>query len=215
MTRNSGVYAPRRLSALGRGYSYFVKTLKLILPLAALAVIGVLIVRLVETPQQPILSSLPKEEKTTPGQIELVQPRYEGVDNENRPYTITSDEAVRDVDSPDTVLFKNAIADITLQDKTWVAVRARAGQLDHKTEFLSLKDDVIVFHDSGYEIRLQDFRIDLKQKTAVTDLPVQVQGPMGSVSAQSLSVKDQGDLIVFGGPATLTIFKLSSLKERG
>ena len=215
MTRHSGVYDPRRLSAFGRGYSHFVKVLKFILPLAALAVIVVLIVCLSETPQQPMLSSLPMEEKTTPGQIEMVQARYEGVDNENRPYTVTADEAVRDVDSPDIVLFEKPLADIMLQDKTWVAVKALAGQLDNKTKFLSMKEDVTVFHDSGYEIRLQDLRIDLKQKTAVTDLPVRVQGPMGFIAAQNLSVKDQGDLIVFGGPATLTIFKLSSPKERG
>ncbi|MFH1158428.1 MAG: LPS export ABC transporter periplasmic protein LptC [Pseudomonadota bacterium] len=215
MIRNSGAYAPRRLSALGRGYSHFVRVLKFILPLAALAVIGILIARLAETPQQPILASLPKEEKTTPGQIELVQARYEGVDDRNRPYTVTADKAVRDMGSPDAVLFENLLADITLQDKTWVAVRAGSGSLDRKTELLSLKDDVTAFHDSGYEMRLQDLRIDLKRKAAVTTLPVRAQGPMGTVAAQSLSVEEQGDLIVFGGPATLTIFRLSSRKERG
>ena len=212
---SSAVYAPRRLSALGRGYSYFVRVLKFILPLSALAVIGILIARLAETPQQQILASLPKEEKTTPGQIELVKARYEGVDDQNRPYTVTADNSVRAVNSPDAVIFENPLADITLQDKTWVAVKAVSGSLDRKTELLSLKDDVIVFHDSGYEMHLQDIRIDLKRKTAITSLPVWAQGSMGSVTAQSMSVEKQGDLIVFGGPATLTIFRLSLPKERG
>jgi len=215
MTRHSSAYAPRRLSTLGRGYSYFVRVLKFVLPLAALAVIGILIAQLNETPQQQILTSLPKEEKTTPGQIELVQAVYEGVDDQNRPYTVTADNAIRDVNSPDAVIFENPLADITLQDKTWIAVKAVSGSLNRKTELLYLKDDVTVFHDSGYEMHLQDIRIDLKQKNAVTSLPMRAQGPMGSVSAQSLSVKNHGDLIVFGGPATLTIFRLSSPKERG
>ncbi len=207
-------YTPRRLQTFGRGHSWFVWTLKFILPLIALAIVGILITRLSVTPQQP-LATLPKEEKTTPGQIELIQAKYEGMDEQGRPYTVTADKAVRAMNAPDSVLFDNPVADITLQDKTWVAVKAKNGSFDHKAERLTLKDDVTVFHDSGYEMHAQDLQINLKQKTAVTGLPVNAQGPMGTITAASLSVEDQGDLIVFGGPATLTFFKLSFKKERG
>ena len=75
--------------------------------------------------------------------------------------------------------------------------------------------DVSVFHDSGYEMALKDLQINMKQKIAETKNPVWAQGPMGTIEAQSMSVRDQGDLIVFGGPATLTIFRLSTPKGRG
>jgi len=124
--RRSDTYAPRRLRALGRGYSVFVRILKLILPLAALAVIGILFARLNEDPQQQKFTSLPQEEKTIPGQIELIQAKYEGVDDQGRPYTVTADKAVRAMDAPDAVLFENPMADIMLQDRTWVAAKASA-----------------------------------------------------------------------------------------
>lgn len=207
-------YTPRRVGAFSQGYSFFVRILKFVLPVAALVLVGILITRLSGEQQQNI-SLLPKEEKTTPGQIELVGAKYEGVDNQGRPYTVTADKATRAMDAPDSVLFENPVADITLQDKTWVAVRGKSGVFDRTTETLDMKDDVTVFHDSGYEMRLQDLHIDLKQQTAVSGLPVQAQGPMGTITAQNMSVEAQGDLIVFGGPAVLTIFRLSGGKGRG
>jgi lipopolysaccharide export system protein LptC len=211
-------YTPRRISTLGRGYSLLVSVLKIGLPIVALVLIGLLIIRLTAEPlqqQKEQLAAIPKEEKTTPGQIELIKAKYEGVDEQGRPYTVTADRAVRAPDGGETVLFENPVADITLQDKTWVAARAKGGSFDHAAEKLLLKGDVSVFHDSGYEMHAEDLQISLKQKTAVTTLPVTAQGPMGTITAQNMSVEDQGDLIIFGGPATLTIFKLSAGKERG
>lgn len=190
--------------------------MKFTLPLVALVIIGALITRLFEDPQQQAkISLLPNEEKTTPGQIELVQAKYEGLDDLGRPYTVTADKASRAMDAPDSVQFENPVADITLQDKTWVAVKAKTGSFDRTTETLRLKGEVHVFHDSGYEILLQDIEINLKQKTASTSSPVTAQGPMGTVAAQNMTVEDQGDLIIFGGPAMLTVFRLSAQKERG
>lgn len=214
--RHTDFYAPRRLSAFGQGYSFFVKTLKFALPVAAIVIIGALITRLSEDPQQKQkISLLPSEEKTTPGMIEMMQAKYEGLDDEGRPYTVTADKASRAMNAPDSVVFENPVADITLQDKTWVAVKAKAGSFDRTAESLHLNDNVQIFHDSGYEIQLQNIEIDLKQKTAVTASPVLAHGPMGTITAQNMAVKNQGNLIIFGGPATLTIFRLSVQKERG
>lgn len=215
-SRQSGpdIYAPRRLSALGQGYSVFVRVLKFILPLAVLVIIGVLIARLSSDPQQKI-TSLPQEEKTTPGESELVQAKYEGVDSEGRPYTITADKTVRAMDAPDTVLFEKPMADITLRDKTWLALKAESGSFDHAAGKLSLTGSVTAFHDSGYEITLQDISVDLKQKTAATSLPVRAQGPLGSIAAKGMTVSSQGDRIVFGGPVILKIFNFSPGGKQG
>jgi lipopolysaccharide export system protein LptC len=214
--RSFTTYTPRRLSVFWQGYSLLVRILKLILPLAALVIVGILIARLTNgASQHENLAAVPATEKTTPGQIELVQPKYEGVDDQGRPYTVTADKAVRAVNMPDAVSFINPVADITLADKTWLAVKAKTGFFDHKNDLLDLKDDVAIFHDSGYELHTQALQIDLKQKTARTTLPVQAQGPVGTIAAQNMTVLDQGDLIIFGGPATLTLFRLSGAKGRG
>lgn len=209
-------YTPRRLSVFRQGYSVFVRILKYTLPLAALVIVSVLITRFSTGSSQPQdIAARPEAEKTTPGQIELVQPKYEGIDDEGRPYTITADKAMRADNTPDIMQFTNPVADITLEDKTWLAVKSSSGVFDHKNDTLNLKDDVTIFHDSGYELHCQVLQVDLKKKTAYTALPVQAQGPIGTIAAQNMSVLDQGDLIIFGGPATLTLFSLSGGKGRG
>jgi lipopolysaccharide export system protein LptC len=209
-------YTPRRLSVFWQGYSVFVRVMKFALPVTALVIVGVLITRLTNGSSRPQdLASRPTTEKTTPGQIELVKPKYEGVDDQGRSYTVTADKAVRADNAPDTVLFTNPVADITLADKTWLAAKAKSGVFDRAQDILDLKDDVAIFHDSGYELHAQDLRISLKQKTARTSQPVQAQGPIGTIAAQNMSVLNQGDLIIFGGPATLTLFSPSGGKGRG
>jgi lipopolysaccharide export system protein LptC len=155
------------------------------------------------------------KEKTTPGQIELIQAKYEGVDDKGRPYTITADKAARVMGAPDAVTFENPQADITLQDKTWVAMKGKTGSFDHATELLNMTGGVSVFHASGYEILLQDLTINLKKKTAETSSPVRAQGPMGSITAQNMAVRNEGELVIFGGPVTLTLFRLSTKEGRG
>lgn len=209
-------YTPRRLGVFWQGYSLVVRILKFSLPLAALVIVAVLIVRLTSgTSQVQNLASQPAAEKTTPGLIELVKPKYEDVDDKGRPYTVTADKATRAVNEPDVVTFTNPVADITLADNSWLAVNAKTGIFDHKNDTLDLKDDVTIFHDSGYELHTQELRLYLKLKTASTTLPVQAQGPIGTIAAQNMTVFDQGNLIVFGGPATLTLFRLSGGKGRG
>jgi lipopolysaccharide export system protein LptC len=203
-------YSPRRESVLGRGYTRLVKALRFILPLVAVIIIAVLITRLTQDPKTQTIADVPQAEKTTPGVIELIAPKYEGLDSDGQPYTVTADKAVRSPSAPDTVVFENPVADITLKDKTWLAIKAKGGSFDRKAALLLLNDTVTLYHDSGYEMKLQDIKIDLKEKTAVSDFPLTAQGPMGGIAAQNMHVENHGDLVVFGGPVTLTLYKLSS-----
>jgi lipopolysaccharide export system protein LptC len=213
--RRFETFGPRRLSVFRQGYSLFVRVLKLTLPLAALALVGIVLARLSDSGTQLNLAAQGSADKTAPGQIELVQPKYEGTDAEGRPYTVTAEKAVRDEAAPDTVTFTRPEADITLTDKSWLAAKADGGALDHLAETLTLAGNVRIFHDSGYELKLQEIVIDLRQQTAEAAAPVTAQGPAGTLTAQSMTVRERGGLVVFGGPAKLTLYALSGGKGRG
>ena len=209
----SSFHDPRRLNSFGKKYSVFVRVMKLILPVIALVIAGVVISYLSgnETSNRS-LSAIPKEEKTIPGQIELVGAKYEGVDEKGSPYTITADKANRSVGEEDGVLFENPLADIFLANKTWIALKSKGGIFNRIGEELMLEEAVKAFHDSGYEIDMSDIIIDLKKGTASTARPVTVKGPMGSASAQSMEVKDSGNKVIFYGPIYLKVFNLSLLR---
>lgn len=186
------------------GYTRFVRLAKVVLPLVALTMVGMVIVRLSGDPFKNAAPP-PEEAQSTPGQIELIGAQYEGVDDAGRPYTLIAHRASRAIDAQDTVLLETVRADITLEDTTWLALHARTGTYDTKTQNLHLSGDVAVYHDSGYEMHLDDIAIDLKSHQAATRQAVRGHGPLGEISAPGLSVTDAGNTVIFSGPAKMQL----------
>lgn len=212
---DSNGYANRaRLKTLGSGYTLFVRITKIILPLAALIIIGVVMTRL-STPVLQPSDTLPTADKTTPGQIEVIQAQYEGVDDQGRVYTLIADRASRAPSGENNVLLENPKADLLMEDGSWLAMQARSGGYSIDTAFLSLKDSVSVFHDTGYEIGLTALDIDLKKKTAYSANPLHIQGPQAQMDAATLDIKDSGNTVVFGGPVRILLYALTPDKKDG
>lgn len=196
---------PRRLNTPGVGYTWFVRVARLALPLAAIVIIGIVVARLSLDPERENITDLPQDTKTSAGQIELEKARYEGTDTEGRAYTLTAEAASRDPDVPNVVLLTKPKADLTLTGGSWLAIESDTGIFNTKTAQLSLTGGVRLFHDSGNEMTLESVDIDTKAATATSSRSVAAQGPLGTLSAQSVDIQDGGDLIVFGGPATLSL----------
>jgi lipopolysaccharide export system protein LptC len=175
------------------------------LPIIALVLIGIVTARLSLDPQTTKLADLPEEQKTEAGQIDLVDAKYEGTDKRGRAYTLAAERATRTVAEPDVAILSHPKADIMLGDDQWLAVHAKKGAFDTKNKTLKLTDDVTFFHDSGYEMHLAQMTVDLKSETVQTQSAVQIQGPAAKLNAHGLEIKNQGDIIIFKGPATLTI----------
>ncbi|MDD9900601.1 MAG: LPS export ABC transporter periplasmic protein LptC [Alphaproteobacteria bacterium] len=198
----------QRRARVGAGYSRFVKAAKFLLPVLALVLVGIVIARLSESPLPPPDVAQKTEDKTAPGQIELVSAQYEGVDDQGRPYTLIADKAARDNNAPDSVLLDSVKADITMEDGTWIAVLAKQGVYETRKAQLSLSGDVSVYHDDGYEMHAKTLDIDMKARHAITKEAVRAQGPVGEINAADMEVKDAGARIVFSGPATIKFFNM-------
>lgn len=203
---------PRRLNTLGSGYTWFVRIARLTLPLVAIVIIGIVIARLSLDRTQENLADLPQDKKTSAGQIELVEAKYEGVDGQGRQYTLTAEAASRSPDAPDTILLTKPKADITLQNGGWLAIEAENGSYNTKSSQMTLSNGVRLFHDSGNEMHLKDVAIDTQKSAATSTQAVTAQGPMGTLSAQNVTISDGGDTVIFGGPATMTLYALKTKK---
>lgn len=214
-SRNYSGPPQSRLSAFGTGYSRFVRVSKFILPLIAFALMAVVFAQLSQDPQQSQIAEGPREEKTTPGQVEMAEARYEGSDAQGRRYTLTAKQATRDMTAQEAVMLEKPEAELALENGGWVSVRAAQGRFDNKAEKLSLSGGVDIFHDSGYEMHLKDVAVDLSARHAVSRNPVTGQGPLGVIDAANIDILREGELIVFGGPAKLKLHRASEKKERG
>ena len=201
-----------RLSALGTGYTLFVRITKIILPVAALVIVGIVMTRLSSPVLQPA-DIAPTADETKPGQIEVIKAQYEGVDDQGRSYTLIADRASRDANDDNRVLLDGPKADLMLEDGSWLALQAKAGTFGVDKAFLTLNDSVSVIHDSGYEIDFTSLDVDMKKKTAHSSAAMRIQGPQAQLTATGVNIEDNGNTIVFGGPVRILLYALSPVKK--
>ena len=140
---------------------------------------------------------------------QVLNPSLQGIDSEQRPFEITADLGSRGQNESGEEIYDltNPKADIVLKDGTWVVLNANDGRFESVSNRLFLIGDVTLFHDEGYEFHTTKARVNLGVSTASGDEHIDGQGPFGTVKAEGFRVLASGQLIVFLGPAKLTVFK--------
>ena len=137
--------------------------------------------------------------------LTMVNARFEGVDTEHRPYNVTADTAHQADKTGDVIALTQPKADVTLQSGAWLALTAAAGSYRRKDNLLDLDGGVSIFHDKGFTFQTPTLHVDIANKTAETQDPVQGQGPAGEISARNFRLTDEGNRVFFGGPAHVTL----------
>jgi lipopolysaccharide export system protein LptC len=189
----------------GAGYSRFVKVMRIVLPLAALAIFGVM----VAWPElDKKVNSQPQPVEVTAENVknELVNPRFEGVDNNQRPYTITAARAVQSEDDPNIVDLEMPVADMTLKGGQWLAAEAKEGLYDQNDRKLELEGNVFLFYDEGYELTTSRLFVDLRARKVWSEESVQGKGPKGLLEAKGLKADATENTLYLQGPAKLVLF---------
>ena len=194
-----------RLSGLNR-YSMFVGTMKVILPAMAVA----LILLVVAWPQfsankENFRIGISQLGFGRPENLSMLNARFDGLDDRDRPFTITSDVATQSRDDENLIDLELPKGDMTLSDGAWLAVTARAGRYDRKKRLLDLNGAVSLFHDKGFELRTEAARIDLVDASAEGNMPVRGQGTFGQIESEGFRVLDRGRRIIFTGRSRLTL----------
>lgn len=135
----------------------------------------------------------------------MLNPRYQGLDDQNQPYTVIADKAVQ-LDE-NNVSLDNIRAEITQKDGTWVALNSKAGEMNIDTKQLQLTGGVDLFSDSGYEMRTDHAHVDIEQGSAYGDAHVEGQGPAGTLQADSFKVFERGQVIRFNGSVKVRVYR--------
>ncbi len=203
--RSRAARPPPRMSVRNR-YSIFVGFMKFLLPAMAAA----LVLLVVAWPQLTIednrfrlsVSSLAPDQADS---LTMLNARFDGIDEKNRPYTITSDMATQSDSDKDLIELELPKADILLEDGTWLALNARSGQYRRQNSMLDLSGSVNLFHDKGFEIRTEAARVDLAKGVAEGVQPVEGQGSVGIIRSEGFRVLDRGARILFTGKSHMII----------
>ncbi len=204
----AGQSAPTVLRLYSDTYSVFVGLMKFVLPAVAFLLVTLVLLwpQIKQTEKgitRSIMSSLSIEDIEN---LQIVQPRFTGVDEGERPFMLTADLARQETAKADLVTLSAPKADITLEGGAWLAMTAKAGAYYQKAKILHLSGEVSLFHDDGYTVQTDEARIDFNTGSAEGNRPVIGEGPLGTLRAEGFRVYDEGDRLMFTGRSRLVIY---------
>ncbi len=173
---------------------------RIALPLAALGLAGLIFVW---SRINPIIERIHiSETEQAPEEIDTVtmeNARFAGVDAQNRSFNVTAARAVQSADDSNHIDLQLPKADIVLASGAKVAVESDTGGLQRDTQILDLAGKVTLTQDRGYEFHTTKARVDLNERTAMGDAPVEGHGPQGQIQAEGFEILDGGTRVIFRG----------------
>lgn len=189
-----------------RSHSRFVQRTKWILP--TLAVTLLLLVGTwpeIKSIIDRLHFTVPRIDLSEARNLRMVDPRYTGIDRDNRPYVLTASAATQASPSDDIVSLDAPRADMTTNSGNWVQVTGYTGTYQPQPQVLDLYGNVELYQDRGNEFHTDSARLNIANGTAQGDQPVSGQGPFGHVTAQGFAMYNRGDVIDFTGKTNLTL----------
>jgi lipopolysaccharide export system protein LptC len=144
-----------------------------------------------------------KESAATIDKPIMKNPRYQGVDEKNQPYSVTADEAVQQ--DARTIALSNVMADMRFADSSWVMMSAGRGVMDIISKNIVLQDHIGFNHNAGYEFYASKVVVDLVKGTVQSDAQVEGQSPMGYIRADGFYASRGEKRLVLQGHVKLVI----------
>lgn len=138
-------------------------------------------------------------------QVEMVNARYFGTNEENRPYAVTATRVLEMSDDGDIVELDNPKADMNLEGGAWVMLNGDKGYYSKSGGTLRLQGNVNLFHDKGYEFHTSEALINVADGDAQGSKPVQGAGSFGHVTGEGFELTDKGKRIVVTGKSRLVL----------
>lgn len=135
-----------------------------------------------------------------PEALQLVAPRFQGVDELNRPYTVTA-RLARQPGQAEVLLMDLPRADILLTDGGWVYVEGDRGRYDRAARHLDLEGNVQVYHDNGMLFQTEAATVQVDAGVARGERPTQAQGSFGTIESEGFEMLDRGAVMIFTGRA--------------
>ena len=129
----------------------------------------------------------------------IENPRYVGMDKQDRPYQISALSAVQKNKSDDLIYLTAPKADIFLTTSGWMAINSKKGVYHKTSEVLDLSGGVIIFYDKGYQFETEKVKLDLQKGTGSGNNNVNLHGKAGTIESEGFKISHNGTRVFFKG----------------
>jgi lipopolysaccharide export system protein LptC len=185
-------------------HSRRVKRLKVILPLAALAISLVFIaVSIVRTylPENLTVGGV----KIENGKIVMEKPAVSGRNSDGISYTMLAERALQDIKQPDLITLQTIKASVPVSKDLLASVTAIEALYNRTGDSLVMTEPFRIDLSSGIQAKFESASLDVKAGRMETQRPVSIATKSASILAQSMKMTDKGRTILFNGKVKVSI----------
>lgn len=185
------------------GYSRFVRIMKVMLPLVAISLIVLVVIYSATGGDRNNVALEYSKMGSVDKDRQLVNPKLTGTDGRGQPFTVTAKGATQAPGKARRMSFEQVVADVKMQDNSWVQVDAKSGLLDGEAKTLDLTESINIYSDKGYECHTTSARYDFGLGLLKGENPINCQGPLGLISGKKFEgLRDPGVMRFTGGVST-------------
>jgi lipopolysaccharide export system protein LptC len=131
------------------------------------------------------------------GKLVMANPKLNGFTKQKLPYSLTASRATQDVGKQGIIDLEGINAKLPVASDNVVAVDAAHGIYDRDNNTMNLTSDVSVTTTDGLVAKFKSVFLDMGKGSMKTDNPVDVSRGGSRITADSMSVEDNGRLVVF------------------
>jgi lipopolysaccharide export system protein LptC len=195
------------------GRSRLIDALRVLLPLLALLVVGLVVAwpHILPGPGGIAVPTFVPGDADQPDRLRMDSPRYVGETGSNRPYEVTARSASLDPLGANVVHLDRPAADIAVGVDGEVRLMAQNGTYHRDSERLLLDGGIEVITSTGYRFVTPSARVNLAQGQIRGWEPIAGEGPAGTLSADRFEIRDAGDVIRFDGRVKVTVLTPAGL----
>jgi lipopolysaccharide export system protein LptC len=145
--------------------------------------------------------------------LTMSAPRLTGYDDNNNPYEVSARQATQTLAAPDIVELDEIEARITFDAQDWAQLQALKGVLDTKQRFLTLSGGLKLTSSQDYTLDTAKAEVNLADSHLVLPEAVTIDGPGGSLQAQTGWVNGNDRHLVFERDVKMVIYPQDQASE--
>lgn len=189
-----------------RRHSRLVRLLKIGLPLTGCLIIAG-IVGFVMLPGTSVPSVDMSGVGVKDGKLVMANPKLDGQTKAKLPYNMKAARAIQDLSNTNIISLEEIDAKFALNSDVMAEIDAESGVFDNANNTLDINSPLNVKTSSGMVAKLKSAQVDLKAGNLKTQDPVDIDMNGSHIAADSLTVTDQGKVLVFEKRVRVTITK--------
>jgi lipopolysaccharide export system protein LptC len=139
------------------------------------------------------------------GKLVMANPKLNGFTKQKQPYSMTALRAIQDVSTQGIIELEGIDAKIPVGPDNIAAIKASHGTYDRNGNTMNLTSDVDITTSDGMQAKFKSVFLDMGKGTMKTGDPVDVSREGSRITADSMSVQDNGKVLVFENKVRVNI----------